>query len=211
MEESRLPQDAAAVELARAAARAEFTALAFRAREAYREGDRRAEQNAWERLDEIRHALFRHALWRLDGDEDAAVEVTAQTLFGLFKFIRGNKPIDDAGALAWKILHRRIADLYRQRQKEVMPPDSQEPARNTADGPDPSEIALDRAMVNKVLDSLPPDQRRILVMRFGLGYAVRDIAERTGLTEDQVKKRTQKAMRIVEEVRRREFNLEPGA
>lgn len=55
--------------------------------------------------------------------------------------------------------------------------------RNSADEADRAELA---AALNGFLGSVPPDKRRLFVLRYWYAYSVGDIAKRCGMTENNV-------------------------
>lgn len=185
------------------------TELVRTARAAYSTGDVRQHEQAWRDLFDLIHAeLFRYALIKLP-DTGIAEDAVGSTFFDLIQVVRGDQPLENARALAWRILRSRIADFYRQRKRrpeEVMPePPASGRAPSTGDLLDQ---AIEIVMANQLLAVLPAQDRRVLMLRFGEDLSVEETASRLGLTQDQVKKRTRNAIQRLKEVIR-EQDFEP--
>ncbi|HYR95908.1 MAG TPA: sigma-70 family RNA polymerase sigma factor [Candidatus Binatus sp.] len=116
------------------------------------------------------------------GDRPAAEDLTSdvfhQALAGLARFEWRGVPF---AAWLFRIAANAIVDRSKRsaRDRDLPPPD------------EPPEVALEdiehRARLFRLVDGLPADQRRVIVMRFAEDKRIREIAEELGRTEGAVK------------------------
>jgi RNA polymerase sigma-70 factor (ECF subfamily) len=113
--------------------------------------------------------------------EDVTAEVFRQALVNLGQFEWRGVPF-----LAWllRIAANAVTDHWRRVSRERLIPD--------ADGPepvpgDPSGIIERRALLFRLVRTLPADQRRVIDMRFAQEKGVREIARELHRTEGAVK------------------------
>ena len=120
-----------------------------------------------------------------DAAEDITSEVFHQALTNLSKFEWRGIPF-----AAWllRIAANAIADRHQQASRE-----SGDPAPEPAD-----EAALrkveQRAMLFELVDSLPAEQRRVVLWRFADGRTIREIAKELQRTEGAVKQLQYRAL-----------------
>ena len=113
-----------------------------------------------------------------DEAEDVTAEVFHQALAHLPRFEWRGVPF-----AAWliRIAANAIADRAKRAARE----------RGTPEPDDAVEPSLEevehRARLFRLVDGLPTEQRRVIVMRFAEQRTIRDIAERLGRTEGAVK------------------------
>jgi RNA polymerase sigma-70 factor (ECF subfamily) len=116
------------------------------------------------------------------GDRDEAQDLTAdvfhQALANLARFEWRGVPF---AAWLFRIAANAIVDRSKRaaRDRDVPRPD------------EPPQVGLDeiehRARLFRLVDRLPSDQRRVIVMRFGQQKRIREIAEELGRSEGAVK------------------------
>jgi len=118
------------------------------------------------------------------GDRDAAEDVTAEVfhkaLASLNRFEFRGAPF---GAWLIAIAGNLIVDRFRRSTREAAAVD-QHRAPDAAVEPDRFE---DRARLFRLVDELPPDQRRVILERFVEERSVREIAHRLTKSEGAVK------------------------
>jgi RNA polymerase sigma-70 factor (ECF subfamily) len=111
--------------------------------------------------------------------QDLTSEVFRLALASLPKFEWRGVPI---AAWLFRIAANEIADHHkrvsRERTSSSPPPEV---------GPDESEGIERRATLFRLVEQLPLDQRRVIVMRFAEERSVREIAETIGRSEGAVK------------------------
>jgi len=110
--------------------------------------------------------------------EDLTSEVFHQALANLHRFEWRGAPF-----AAWlvRIAANAMADRWRVQAREAPGPPDEELS-------DPSMADLEqRAALFEMVDGLPPDQRRVIVLRFAEQKSIREIAEEMGRSEGAIK------------------------
>jgi len=110
--------------------------------------------------------------------EDITSEVFHQALANLKRFEWRGAPF-----AAWliKIASNAIADRWKVRAREASDPPSDELS-------DPNMEGVERqAALFQLVDRLPQDQRRVIIMRFAEQKSIREIAQELKRTEGAVK------------------------
>jgi RNA polymerase sigma-70 factor (ECF subfamily) len=118
--------------------------------------------------------------------DDLAQETFVKAFFGLKSFRK------DCALAIWlkRIALRQCLDQLRKRKNEVVSfdKDSYEIAESSGDINPENQIKA-RLLLGKIMKSLAPQDRAILVLHYGEGYSGEEIAEITGLSKTNVKVR----------------------
>lgn len=135
-------------------------------------------------------AVFRFAL-RVTGDRATAEDVTSEAFLALH---RNLEAIDESQLPAWllTVARNRARDLWRRRaveQRYLEHLDADPPA--AAEGP------VDAWILE--CDGLKPIHRTCVMLRYVYGMTRGEIAERTGLSETQVKGHLQYGLKLLRE------------
>ena len=109
--------------------------------------------------------------------EDITSEVFHQALRNLNRFEWRGVPF---AAWLYRMAANAIADHYKKSSRETGTAAREITTDETAD-------IERRATLFRSVDRLPPDQRRVIVMRFAEGRSIREIAEELGRSEGAVK------------------------
>jgi RNA polymerase sigma-70 factor (ECF subfamily) len=179
-----------------------ITALAMHARAAWSVGDSVGEQRAFtELIREMSDRLIVYARARIDYAD--AEDVVGDALVGFLLMVRSDTRIRNAPALLFMILKNKIVD--RGRRSGVVKGMADDAlfrvqAATGSAAPAAEALAISKMEVNRILGQLPAEERLVLYLRGIHDLSVADVAKRTGLTRDQVKKRTAQAIRHVKEV-----------
>jgi len=114
-----------------------------------------------------------------DTAEDLTAEVFHHALANLPRFEWRGVPF---AAWLFRIASNAIADRWKRsaRERTALPPPDEAPA------PDLEEIEH-RARLFRMVDRLPEQQRRVIVMRFAEQKPIREIAQQLGRSEGAVK------------------------
>lgn len=123
--------------------------------------------------------------------EDLTSEVFHQALANIQRFQWRGAPF-----AAW--LYRMAANAIVDRWQSVSKEDV-DPRRDATDQASLDEIEQ-HAMLYQLVDSLPPDQRRVIIRRFVEQKSTREVAEELGRSEGAVK---QLQLRALENLRER--------
>jgi RNA polymerase sigma factor (sigma-70 family) len=189
-----------------------ITALAMRARAAWSSQDSVGEQRAFnELIGAVGGQLLVYARARLGRAKELdAEDVVAEALVAFLIQVRSDTPISNVLSLLFKILKNKLID--RLRRSNVVQNASDEEllrlqAANLAPVPAVDELAIGNMELNRILSQVPEPERVVLYLRHVHDLSVAEVAKRTGLTIDQVKKRTSQAIRHLQEVIESEQNL----
>jgi RNA polymerase sigma-70 factor (ECF subfamily) len=120
--------------------------------------------------------------------EDVTAEVFRNALAALAGFEwRGFS----FGTWLYRIAANEIADHFTKRAREEGAAVAVEPSQ------DESRRIEERATLYHLVDDLPPDQRRVVVMRFGEEKSIREVARDLGRTEGAVKQLQWRALQTL--------------
>ncbi|MEU4252955.1 sigma-70 family RNA polymerase sigma factor [Amycolatopsis sp. NPDC026612] len=139
-------------------------------------------------LHALRPLVFRYCLGRLrtwqDGSSDAE-DCAQDVLLAIVRALPGYRH-DAEGFVpfVFGIAAHKVADFHRRRARDRTSPVA-EPPPGRADGADPTSEEAERAAAldwsSGLLDTLPPRQREILVLRIILGMTAEETAAAVGL------------------------------
>ena len=154
------------------------------------EAARRDPSRFGELYDEHFHRVYvfvaRKVATRADA-EDITAEVFRHALGAIKEFEWRGVPF---AAWLYRIAANEIADYYAKRTRE-MEKQFAEPTKS-------EEVEIEqRASLYRSVDRLPPDQRRVIVMRFAEGKSIREIAEDLGRSEGAVKQLQWRALQTL--------------
>ena len=110
--------------------------------------------------------------------EDITADVFHQALKNLPRFEWRGVPF---AAWLFRIANNAIADRWKRAARERAVPDRDEPTEAGL------EEIEERARLFRLVDSLPADQRRVIVMRFAEQKKISEIARELGRTDGAVK------------------------
>jgi len=127
-----------------------------------------------------------------DQAEDLTSEVFRKALAGLGGFRWRGVPF---AAWLFRIAANQIADHSNQAARERGIPSSEESVLSEEAGLEEIE---QRARLFRLVDDLPPDQRRVIVMRFAQEKTIREAARELGRREGEIK---QLQLRALENLR----------
>ncbi|MBN2417047.1 RNA polymerase sigma factor [bacterium] len=121
---------------------------------------------------------------RVDSIEDA--EDILQTVFyQAFRGISVTEPVENLLAWVYRIIKNRIVDWYR-RKREVTLPDEGDPfgtlIHDVTPGPENAFLRAEMSdMLVRAIESLPEEQRTVIIMQAIEGYSYREISLLTGV------------------------------
>jgi len=142
--------------------------------------------------------VYAFIAWRV-GDRDAAEDLTSEVFH---KALANFRRFEWRGApfASWllKIAANAIADKAQRRGKELTVDDFPEIAEDASVLADLEEVDR-RARLFRLVEQLPEDQRRVIVMRFAEEKSTREIAQTLGRTEGAVKQLQFRGLRSLRE------------
>jgi RNA polymerase sigma-70 factor (ECF subfamily) len=131
--------------------------------------------------------IFRYAM-RLLGDEVLAEECVSETFSRFLKSLSlGQGPDEHLQAYLYRIAHNWITDSYRKNGPVLIELDETYPADDDDFPEDLAEINLQKQEVRKALQSLTPDQRQVITLRFIEGWDNKEVAAAVGKPLSAVK------------------------
>ena len=113
--------------------------------------------------------------------QDLTAHVFHQALANLGKFKWKGSPF---AAWLYRIASNAVADQAKRKVRESMPP--ADPSTESSSATDLEEVER-RARLFSAVDTLPDDQRRVIVMRFADEKSIREIADELRRSEGAVK------------------------
>ncbi len=133
--------------------------------------------------------VFRYIFGLRGGPQEAVEDLTAETFLRAWRG-RSRFEGNEQAALRWllRIARNLVIDSYRREQVRPQPEDfalTDLPSENA--GPEEELLFSEqmRVLLN-ALTRLPSRQREMIVLRFILGWRVKDVAEHLGLLENTV-------------------------
>lgn len=120
--------------------------------------------------------------------EDLTAEVFRHALAGIRQFEWRGVPF---AAWLYRIAANEIADHMKRRAREQTEIQAEEPTGGEL------EIVEHRAALHRLVDRLPADQRRVIVMRFAEERSTREIATEIGRSEGAVKQLQWRALQTL--------------
>ena len=165
-----------------------------------RRGDRQAEEELVQRY--YRRVLVMASV-RVQ-DRQAALDIAQETMVGVLQALREGR-VNHHQHVAGYVhgtAKNLISNHFRGRRRADVEPlilAAESPAGN------PEQITAERErleLVERAIDRMKPDDREILRMTLVEGMKPGEIADRTGLTSEVVRKRKSRAVRRLQEVLR---------
>ncbi len=143
-------------------------------------------------------AIYRHCLFRVY-NADRAEELVQDTFMKTWSYLAEGKEIDNLRAFLYKVANNLVIDHSRKRKE-----DSLEKVLAAAPQLEPSysgtaelETAVAYQEAMEVIQSLPPDERDILIMRFVDDLDPREIAEILGITANNASVKINRALTLL--------------
>lgn len=145
--------------------------------------------------DEMADQIFRFALVRL-GSREEAVDVVQSTFTRAWGHIRQGKVVPNYKAFIYKVARNLIIDVYRKPRHISLDLMAEEEGFDPKDEKESGKtVALaEWRLVEEALDRLSPQDRDVIVMRFVEGRMPQEIAEITGLSENVISVRINRAV-----------------
>ncbi len=133
-------------------------------------------------------------------DRDKAKDITQETFIRLWKYIAGGEEIENARALLYKMANNLIIDESRKKQTvsiELLSEKGFDPGTDNM----PKLISeLDSKFVGDVVKKLEPRYREIINMRFIEDLSIKEIAEATDETENNISVRIHRGLKQLREI-----------
>lgn len=126
--------------------------------------------------DRFSPGIYRYAM-RLLGDENQAEDCVAETFSRFLKILRsGNGSQDHLQAYLYRIAHNWITDNYRRQPLPALDLDETLRAEDGFLPENQVDHYLEQQQVRLALQSLTPDQRQVITLRFIEGWENQEVA-----------------------------------
>ena len=167
--------------------------------------------------DEHADALFRHCYFRVSNKE-RALELTQDAFMKTWDSVAQGKEIQNYRAFLFRVLNNLIIDEYRKKkstsldallEKEGVTEGSFEDLR-TGDLDEEVarlDLARDAQELHVALEKLPPDYRRVVVMRFIDQLGPKEIADELNESENTVSVRINRAVKKLQTLMQEEERI----
>lgn len=165
---------------------------------------RQGDQQAFEKLVKAYEGPVYNLAYRMLGNASDAEDAAQETFLRAYAHLDSYDPKRKFSSWLFAIASNYCIDQLRRRRinwvsVDDLPP--WEPLR--ARTPDPEESAMelsDGERIQKMLNTLPPDYRLAVVLRYWHDYSYQDIAAVTNSTVSAVKSRLHRARRMLAEL-----------
>ena len=120
------------------------------------------------------------------GERETAEDITAEVFVRMLEALYKAR-FAHTSLAAWlhRVAHNLVVDHFRKHRRVVVPLDPQVHAAQ--DQTETVETRLLQEEVGRALDRLTPDQRRVIVLRFGQRMKAVEIAEMLGKSEEAIR------------------------
>lgn len=145
--------------------------------------------------------VFRYIYGLHGGPTENVEDLTAETYLRAWQKRQGFRG-DEQAAIGWifRIAHNLVVDSHRRATTHPPPDALPESLTRPEDNPEHHTLADEQAAaLNQALAQLPLHQREMLVLRYMLGWTVKDIAAYLGKNENTVSVNIRRALQHLRE------------
>lgn len=148
--------------------------------------------------DELADSLFRHCFFRVS-DRERAKDLVQETFVKTWEYIVSGKEVSNLKTFLYKVASNLIIDYYR-RSKEVSLDVLREEGFDRA-SKDEQDVftGFEYAQVLRVLDTLEKKHKEIIIWRYIDGLSPGEIAEISGVSENLISVRLNRALKKLKE------------
>jgi RNA polymerase sigma-70 factor (ECF subfamily) len=145
--------------------------------------------------DEMADLLFRFALVRVGNREDA-VDIVQTTFTRAWGHIRQGKEVPNYKAFLYKVARNLIIDVYRKTKNVSLDALAESEGFDPVDEKGSKETLAfaEWRIVEDALNKMSPTDKDVIIMRFIEGRMPQEIAEITGLSENVISVRINRAV-----------------
>ena len=126
-------------------------------------------------FDKYGNKIYRFIYFRVKNQETAE-DLASQTFLKIWEYILAGKKIREFQAFAYKIARNLVVDYYRSRDKEELPLIYTEEEIEESIKVDP-DTAINQEILEKLLRTLPDEQREIIVLRYIEDLSIKAISK----------------------------------
>jgi RNA polymerase sigma-70 factor (ECF subfamily) len=150
--------------------------------------------------DAYAESIYRY-LYRFLGDPAQAEDLTSEVFIKLLQVLDTRRaPRERLQGWLYRVAHNLAVDWYRKQAREAHTPLREE---LVSDGSSPAalvEARLNQQQLRTAIAQLTPDQQQVIVLRFGEGYKIAEVAHLVGKSEGAVKVLQHRAVKRLRKV-----------
>jgi len=144
--------------------------------------------------DELADKLFNHCFFKISHRE-AARDLVQETFTKSWKHIASGKEVANLRAFLYKVANNLVIDYYRRTKDVSLDALREDGFDHSVNGKEDIVIQAEHSRVLSVLQKLPKAHREIIVWRFVDGLTPKDISAISGISENAVSVRLNRAMK----------------
>lgn len=145
--------------------------------------------------DELADKLFNHCFFKVSNRE-LAKDLVQETFTKSWQHIASGKEVVNIKAFLYKVANNLVIDHYRRPKKEVSLDSLREDGfDHSVSGEAEIVTSAEHSRVLRVLDKLAKKYREIIIWRFVDGLTPKDIAQISGISENTVSVRLNRAIK----------------
>lgn len=135
-------------------------------------------------------------LHRYLGDAHQAEDLTSEVFLRLLQALNTRKaPREHLLGWLYRVAHNLAMDWFRQQAKRTSMPLEAELVADDDPLPIKVEARMERELLRSAIRKLAPDQQQVILLRFGEGYKLVEVAEILGKREGAVKSLQHRAVK----------------
>jgi RNA polymerase sigma-70 factor (ECF subfamily) len=135
-------------------------------------------------------------LYRYLGDAHQAEDLTSEVFLRLLQALNTRRgPRERLLGWLYRVAHNLAMDWFRQQAKRTSMPLDTELVADEDPPPIQVEAMMDHELLRGAIRSLAPDQQQVILLRFGEGYKLAEVARFLGKTEGAVKSLQHRAVK----------------
>ncbi len=138
--------------------------------------------------------IHRYVFFRVGRNREVAEDLVSEIFMKAFNAFGSYDPTVSRSAWIYRIAHNHLANHYRDR-KETTDIDDVAPFLVGENGNEAMQTRETQLYVEKALGQLPPEERRLVTMKYLEGYSYQDMAPVLDKTADALKVATFRAMK----------------
>lgn len=138
--------------------------------------------------------IHRYVFFRVGRNRDVTEDLVSEIFLKAFNAFDSYDPSVSRSAWIYRIAHNHLANYYRDK-KETVDLEDIAPFAVGERGQETMERRETHLYVEKALDQLPPEDRRLVTMKYLEGYSYQDMAPILEKSADSLKVATFRAMK----------------
>lgn len=148
-------------------------------------------------------AIFRHCYFRVNANHMRAEDATQEVFLKTWKYLADGHSIENVRSFLYQVANNTLANEYKKK-KEYSLDELQEHGFEIEDRHDETILeGIDRRRAFALVETLDPDQRETVIMRFVEDLPLKEIAEIRGESANAVSLRIRRALEKLRNIMRK--------